>query len=981
MKNWILFFLVYMAVSPVWANNSRVLNYTVDNGLINNTVYYIMQDSKGFIWCCTESGVSRFDGKNWDNFTLDEGLADNENFKCYEDSKHRIWFLSSNGKFSYFYKNKIYKVPLKSSSKNIEIGMLYDCLEDVKNNRIYFITNTRKLLYFESKSNKIVYVNTKQENYFLTKYNNEIYSFTSQNYSNHLQAKCLSNPLLKIEKFRFNLNKKDDVSQYYINNANPQLLKKDKVLYLTSAGVFQAYKGLITPYMKFEDFPEKRSSVMLTKIKNDLFAVGANGIYKILQKDSSKSPIAKLFLGDVLANHIILDKAGNYWIATHNKGILFLPINYADSKSLTVKTNSSHNETYCVFKRKNKYLHIGLLNCSNAIYDLNRSIISIKKLSFNVNDNFNRIKNIFEIGNKTIYIGDNLFLVKNSESDQQLFRRDNYFNTLKSYCLNKQKTKMWLVSSQYLQQFDPEKNVITDSIYFPKRCSSIAQTDQNELFVGTIQGLFKRNSKGKFSSMNKLSSLFEAGITGLMSDNKQLWVATHGCGVVLLENDKVKKVINKKNGLISNMCNRLVNSDENLFVCTSNGLSVINKKSFKVTNLTVSDGLISNDIRDVYIDKKQKIYISTDKGISELNWKVAQKSVEAPTPYLRVFQVNDSLFSTNKNQFEFVYSTGFLSLQYAAITYFSPQFVTYHYRLKGENQWQSNSSGNFTFYNLSPGRYQIEVQAKQYKSNWSKSLTINVYIKPLWYQKTVFRALAILLLLFGIIAIAYWRIRVLRKRDREKHQVEVRINELERRTLAAQMNPHFIFNSLNTLQQLVMDKETENALNYLGDFAKLVRQILTNSRKPVITIQEEIEFLKNYLIVEKVRYNGAFNFEFTIQNNCDELLTLPPMLIQPIVENAIKYGVSTSKNEFPLIQISVHQIENYLVFEVSDNGAGIEVVSQIQQKDKLTQSNALEIITERLNLIEINGRKGKLDIESNSNSSNAGTKVNIYIPI
>lgn len=343
------------------------------------------------------------------------------------------------------------------------------------------------------------------------------------------------------------------------------------------------------------------------------------------------------------------------------------------------------------------------------------------------------------------------------------------------------------------------------------------------------------------------------------------------------------------------------------------------------------------------------MYIATDKGISVLSWPQAQKPVDPPQPYLRIFQLNDSIFSSVEKQFQYTYTPSSLSLQYAAITYFAPKSVTYRYRLKEEDKWQSNSSGNITFYNLSPGRYNIEVQAQQYKSGWSKSLRIQVHVLPLWYQKTAVKLLTILLLLMVCVVLVYWRIRQLRKRDSAQHQVEIRINELERKTLAAQMNPHFIFNSLNTLQQLVLDQETEMALKYLGDFALLMRQILSNSRKPVIAIHEELEFLKNYLIVEKVRYYGAFNFEFLVESGLDEMITLPPMLIQPIVENAIKYGVSTATDVFPLIVISVQQKESFLVFEITDNGAGIDFVSKVQQERKPTSSNALEIIKERLN--------------------------------
>ena len=370
MKKYITLVIICSFITLVsWCNNSLFVNYTVDNGLVNNTVYYVMQDSKGFIWCCTESGISRFDGKNWDNFTLDEGLADNENFRCYEDSKNRIWFLSSNGKFSYYFQNKIYKVQINKHYKHEEIGMLFDCIEDKKNNKIYFVTSTRKLFFFDSNIEKITEKEMKEDNFILTKYKNEIYSFSSQYPSNNLKATCLSNQKRKSELFKIAPKFMEHFNYYYINNANPILLENNRLIYLTTSGVFQAQNGTIKPYILFKDFPKKSASVMLTKLNNELFVTGANGVFSLSKNDSSRTPKVKPFFSDVLANHIIMDKAGNHWIATHNMGLFFLPKNHTKAKSIFINSSKNQNETYCVFKDKNKKIHIGLLDCSNAIYN------------------------------------------------------------------------------------------------------------------------------------------------------------------------------------------------------------------------------------------------------------------------------------------------------------------------------------------------------------------------------------------------------------------------------------------------------------------------------------------------------------------------------------------------------------------------------------------------------------------------------------
>jgi sensor histidine kinase YesM len=979
LKRAVLSFLFVVFYSAIGLSQ-KYINYTIDHGLISNSVYYIMQDSKGFIWFCTDSGVSRFDGSNWDNFTLDDGLADNDIFKCYEDSKHRIWFLSANGKFSYYFQNKIHKIEFLNPSKNDEIGMLYDCLEDKKNGRIYFLSSARKLYFFENKNQKIIQKKTKLKNFFLSHYKNEIYSFSNHDIKHQIFAFCISNNKIKPEKFKFKIDSINKSGYYYIKNANPVVLQKNHLIYQTTSGIVQAFNGSIIPYLAFDNFSKKGGkSIFLTRIHNEIFFGGANGVFKLITSSSSKQLQTKLFFGNVIANHIVLDKAGNYWIATNNKGVLFLPRNYSTAKTINIADNQT--ETFSICKLINNQILIGLPNSSYTVYQSNKSKTTTKKFFLSTKKEISRIKNIFEIGNQTFFLGDNLFLVEDSKSKKELFRKDNFYNTLKSYCLNKQKTKIWLVSSQYIQQFDIRNKTICDSINFSKQCSSIALNSKDELYVGTTQGLYKQFASKKFISLNYLSSLFEAGVSSLVAEKEKLWVATHGYGIVLLEKDKVKKIFNRKSGLVNNTCNRLVSDKNNLFVCTNSGLSIIDKKTFKINNLTKNDGIISNEIRDVLTDEQNDIHVATDKGISILTWTQIQKSVSSPTPYLRVFQVNDSIFLNNQQPFEVLYSPGLLSLQFSSITFNLPHFVYYRYRIKGEKNWQTNSSGNISFYNLSPGNYSIELQAKQYKSTWSKPIFTSFNILPLWYQTTTFKIMAISLMLLSLTAAIYWRIRWIRNRDKVKHLIEIRMNELERRTLAAQMNPHFIFNSLNTLQQLVLDEETETALNYLNDFAVLVRQILSNSRKPAITITEEITFLKNYLLVEKVRYNDAFNFEIEVQTGLDEMIAIPPMLIQPIVENAIKYGVSTATLDFPKIYIKIWQETHFLNFQITDNGAGFEKVKSLQQKNELTKSNALEILTERLALIFVHNKRGSMTLTSFDESDKQGTQVHIQIPI
>lgn len=974
MKFLILIIALFLTCySLAFGQDNRMINYTVENGLINNTVYYSMQDSKGFMWFCTESGVSRFDGTNWDNFTLDNGLADNENFKCFEDSKNRIWFLSSNGKFCYYLNGKIYQVSLTKSDIKLEVGMLFDCIEDKKTKQIFFLSNLRKLFHFDEKKREIKFDGANC--FILADYKNETFSFFGEGPMMDLKASSLANKHLKESIIP---SKGEHKSYYYINNPIPVVGKNNRIFYLTNLGVFQIYQGKISSFLPLENFPKIKSIILLYKFNNDIYFGGSGGIYKVENAFNAKKIFPKLVFSDLQANNLFIDKLGNKWVSTHNKGVYFFPKNQANAKNIELFYKNEPLETYSISTFSKNKLTVGIFKNSVAELDRNNNLY-YRNLNADKSKKFNRIKSIVYKGANTYYISDNFFLVEKTKTSKTIFCNQNYFNTLKNYCFDSE-GDIWLIASNFIQKYDVKKNQITDYISISKRGSSIACGEDNCLFIGTKQGLFKFKNHS-FSSLNNLSPFFKEGINHLIYTNKELWISTHGKGVIVLKNNKVIKVLNKENGLTNNVCYRIVESKDYIFICSSIGLSIVNRKNFEITNLTVSDGLISNDVKDVAIDENEKLYIATNKGISILSWQQIQKSVDPPTPYLRAFQVNDSIFNNNQKAFEYPFTPGLLSLQFAAITYYSPGFISYRYRIKGEKNWQTNTSGNISFYNLAPGNYSIELQAKQYKSTWSKPIFTSFNILPLWYQTSTFKIMAISLMLLSLTAAIYWRIRWIRNRDKVKHLIEIRMNELERRTLAAQMNPHFIFNSLNTLQQLVLDEETETALNYLNDFAVLVRQILSNSRKPAITITEEITFLKNYLLVEKVRFNDAFSFEIDVQSDLDEMIAIPPMLIQPIVENAIKYGVSTATLDLPKINIKIWQETHLLNFQITDNGAGFEKVKSLQQKNELTKSNALEILTERLALIFVHNKRGSMTLTSFDESDKQGTQVHIQIPI
>jgi hypothetical protein len=243
-----------------------------------------------------------------------------------------------------------------------------------------------------------------------------------------------------------------------------------------------------------------------------------------------------------------------------------------------------------------------------------------------------------------------------------------------------------------------------------------------------------------------------------------------------------------------------------------------------------------------------------------------------------------------------------------------------------------------------------------------------------------------LLALFAI-GIIVWLILKKYRKDlalqRERNMLIARMNDLETRAIRTQMNPHFMFNALNTLQRFILEEDTANANNYLVKFSNLLRKLLESSMADSISLQEEMEILSTYVDIEKLRFDQYFEFQMSTDVEDPEKVHLPFMLIQPFLENAIWHGLlpkdGTRKLSVTFSKIS----EKALLCRVEDNGVGRKV--SLKKKDPMRKkSMAMEFIKQRLELLEkTTGIKSSLSIidKENEKGESEGTVIEVIIPI
>jgi LytS/YehU family sensor histidine kinase len=225
----------------------------------------------------------------------------------------------------------------------------------------------------------------------------------------------------------------------------------------------------------------------------------------------------------------------------------------------------------------------------------------------------------------------------------------------------------------------------------------------------------------------------------------------------------------------------------------------------------------------------------------------------------------------------------------------------------------------------------------------SSLLAANVYVL----------VLGIVFLVVAIAEILVWRLQSIRKKELEAQQVKAQMMELHDRALRAQMNPHFLFNSLNSIKQLVQESKNEEALNYLGTFTKLMRGVLQHADRPYISLHEELETCRHYVELEALRFGKGFQYRFEVDASLDlKSVEVPCLIIQPIIENAIWHGLMPKEND-RLLSVNVwHEAESILV-EVVDNGIGRQAAANKHPNPNGHLSKGMSLTTARIDTYRI----------------------------
>jgi len=547
-----------------------------------------------------------------------------------------------------------------------------------------------------------------------------------------------------------------------------------------------------------------------------------------------------------------------------------------------------------------------------------------------------------------------------------------------------------------LVSIDPEtreKQLITDSLT-AGGIFRLTRGHDETLWAALPSGKFLRY----IPSENKVTYFIQKDVPNNVEDvcpdeNGIVWLAMLGGGLVRYntENNE-RRVYTTTDGLSNNTVYSVLKDREgNIWASTDEGISRLNPSTGVIKKFGLSEGLdiIEFNSGASFVDDKGRFYFGGMGGAVSFN-PDSINSIEADKEEDKIILSGLTVSGIPKILTKPVYKSDTVILDNGednfhisiATTDFSRSEKTnYRYRLTGHDKnwiYTDHQNRNVNYDNLRPDSYSLEIEATDRNGEWGNARSMLVIVKPYFYQRKVFFILMILVIIGLIQLFVSLYVRNMRNKAR---QIQ---NGLRLQALQGQMNPHFIFNSLNSINYFISESDKVSANRYIADFSRLIRTILSSMGRDFVPLDVEVGSVRDYLEIEHLRFGDKFDYSLDIRgvNEIDQL-HVSPGLIQPFIENAIWHGVRALKNRKGVIRIQVTLInKNKMACTIEDDGVGRTASLNMKSGADNHKSRGIGIVMERLQIIsKMRGISYGLDItDLYPGKKESGTRVRIDLP-
>lgn len=983
-------------------------NYSVKEGVAQSQVFSLLQDNRGYLWMGTRGGgITQFDGTDFKTYTVKDGLPNNYVSCIKEAATHNLWIGTNNGLSEY---NGI-----KFTNHYPQLNTTQFSVQDIafdKQGRKWLATSTGIFLFNDKQ-----FINVTE---LLKEKSSVVNSIHVDKKGNIWYGN--SNGLFRITEKdkKFQVTKYDKAMGFMNNSITCINEDSSGNLWIGTYGDgAYVYNGNIFYRidLKLELYKQTVLDIYFDNKDNVWLATLYNGV---TQYNTISKTFSWLTEQEGLSNNhvrsIIQDQSGNYWFGTSGGGVC----NYF-GKQFTVYDKSSGlggNFIYSVFRDSRNRLWIGASDRGLSLLD------SSKFFNFNQSNGFEnvKVKAIIEDNNGLLYFG---------TDGQGVYTYDGVTFTAieelnKKYIRAMVRDKdgnLWIATAGTgLYKLSPNSvkplvtNYTTKDGLLHNRITSLLYDKSGRLWYGTENnGIgYILNGILQNKSITSVDGLPSNAIRSLAEDKSgYLWLGTAGDGIAstpLYQGDFRIKKYDHTNGLTSsNIYLMCFDIHDNLFTGTETGLDYLylnkDRKPYEIKHYSKGEGFtgIETCQNAVFTELDGTIWFGTINGLTKYNPANLVKNDHEPiTNITNVKLFYEPISNTpyknyvsdwNKvSSLKLPHNQNHLTFDFLAINFSNPEAVRYRWMLKGfDEEWSPVSVlHSFTYSNLNPGNYTFMVKACNEDGVWNDHpIELKFSISPPFWLRWWFITIVIITLGGMVFAVFKWRVNLIKSKaaeEQKKTQMEKDILELEQKALRLQMNPHFIFNALNSIQSQIGTDNEQAARYYLAKFSRLMRQILDNSRQATITLEEEINTLENYLLIEKFCNGDRFDYSISVDPNLEkDYIKIPPMLLQPFIENAIKHGLKYSNEKRGMIDVTFSEKNNLLECSVTDNGIGRVKAEELNKNSKETyhKSTALLVTQERLDLLKEDKNIRSLEIidlyDENENAS--GTKVIVRIPL
>ncbi|MEY3237628.1 MAG: hypothetical protein RI883_1729 [Bacteroidota bacterium] len=940
-------------------------HFTVPSGLPSNSVYALLEDKDGFIWFTCDEGLYRYDGVHFESYRA----ANQNSFSgsgLMQDKTGRIWYQNFDGNSFYTEKGilkalapgiKSHYFPMHSTDKYI----FY-----LENNQLIVVDihTLERLKTFSV--NPLSSTSTVFHNQFYFISESELYTITSD-----LRIKKVTDLNLNIEDY-------------------PILFSDDQSIYLTKKSSSENGIWMINSKGQKQICTYNNELVVQNAkvIKDEIYLQTTKGVIVFSKEGKQKeSYFTQRNISDIL-----LDRKNNFWFSSTIEGILLVPDlhiyqytypNLSPLKILPIddqllittkkeqisffspKDNSftpiyqgqNNAEIYYAFHSKQKNEFVYVMSDGYSYFSSIKSPQNAKKVKF-------AIKQIVTLDAKyNAFVSSGIIGFYHSK-DQNSIKSpfDRFIQGLSKRVEN----------DLIFYEIDPrDRTVRGKAVEYNVKSRTIYFATNSGLFIWK-NGHMKELKNNQNSYILRDLFQWNDAVFGFGSDGKMIHLFSQKEHAVsnytsLLQNENIKQVEVFDNKLI-------VRNNHFLKVYTINlkGKSILDAK-FDISNLECNDfTLLGNTF-----------WIVTANGL--IKWDMSKKYDKQNSGLfvLTGFSINDQLEETLNKKLN--YDQNNIRIDFALLDYGIKTIESISYQINNQS-WKliDPSERTLNFASLSPGNYTIRFKGLvKGKNVLFKS--IHFEIKPPFWSTAWF--LSILFVGILILSILYYtyQIRTIRTRNtlvNEKLMLESDLNKSLLSSIKSQMNPHFIFNALNTIQAYIFINDKQNATCYLSKFSKLTRAILEMSDKDEVFLSEELSALRLYLDLEKIRFQDDFQYEINTHSLNIDSIKIPSMLIQPYVENAVKHGLLHATGE-KKVSITIQQIEKQLFVEIDDNGIGRKRAEELRiQRDKFHEGFSTQANEKRLRLLSHNTQVvvkyiDKIDV----NGQATGTTVQLMIQL